>query len=68
MHKQQKDDKTLRSKTEKNFRDVILRKCNLHETFPNLETETAEVVNTVLQNPYWLNGKDVTHIWNISPG
>ena len=26
-------------------------------------------MNTVLQNPYWLNGKDVTHIWNnISPG
>ena len=25
-------------------------------------------MNTVLENPYWLNEKDITHIWNISPG
>ena len=58
--------KTSRSKTEKNFRDVMLKKCNVNETFPDLESGIAEVVNTVLENPYWLNGKDVTHIWNIS--
>ena len=68
MHKQQKRDKTSRSKTEKNFRDVMLKKCNVNETFPDLESGIAEVVNTVLENPYWLNGKDVTHIWSISPG
>ena len=68
MHKQQKRDKTSRSKTEKNFRDVILKKCNVNEIFPDLETGIAEVVNTVLENPNWLNGKDVTHMWNISPG
>ena len=68
MHKQQKRDKTSRSKTEKNFSDVILKKCNVNETFPDLETGIAEVVNTALENPYWLNGKDVTHMWNISPG
>lgn len=68
MHKQQKRDKTSRSKTEKNFRDLILKKCNVNETFPDLETGIAEVVNTVLENPNWLNGKDVTHMWNISRG
>ena len=25
-------------------------------------------MNTVLEKSYWLNGKDVTHMWNISPG
>ena len=37
-------------------------KCNVNETFPDLESGIAEVVNTVLENPYWLNGKDVTHM------
>ena len=36
----------------------------VNETFPDLETETAEIVKTLLQNPYWLSGKDVTHVWS----
>ena len=43
MHKQQKRDKT--SKPEKNFRDVMFKKCNVNETFPDLESGIAEVVN-----------------------
>ena len=45
MHKQQKRDKTSRSKPEKNFRDVMLKKCNVNETFPDLESGIAEVGN-----------------------
>ena len=40
-------------------------KCNVNEIFL-LETGTAEIVNTVLQNPYWLNGKDVTYVENAT--